>query len=1344
MKDMYIDSQSPKLWDKVSENYSDEANHSEIALAREIEQLLLELGIGPGSSLLEAGCGSGHLSGYLASKGFRTTLLDFSKVALEKAEKYYANNDLKGDFINADMRNLSAGLVNSCDVVWNSGVLEHFGAWDVIDALKKMGQVARQYVVVLVPNAKSIPYLLFRQQAMENNEWEWGKELLRDSLGHLAEAAGLEFIEEKYIGKGFTLDQFNYIDSKIGQQYQNINRQNLVSNDQNYLIALIARPKKESPLLNYEKILENVIKIESFVENSTYHFDFYAVTSRLEKNDILNQALNSQIKDKDNQLLDLKEQIENSNDEIEGLKDNIQNRNNEIEGLKGKIQNRNNEIEGLKDNIQNRNNEIEGLKDNIQNRNNEIEGLKDNIQNRNNEIEGLKDNIQDRNNEIEGLKGKIQNRNNEAEGLKDNIQDRNNEIEGLKDNIQDRNNEIEGLKGKIQNRNNEIEGLKAILNQRESSLSWRFSQFYGKYFSLESSVTKTISAILNRIMNHNSSMDGPGHSRIDEEDELQNENIPDKIRSDRSLQVIEEINEPEIKGVCFGEKKNKVSIVLPVYNQADLLEEAIKSVLAQTYQNFELIIVNDGSTDNIKPILDKYAECPRILILTQENQKLPKALTNGFSYATGEFHTWTSADNIMLPQQLEEQVRFLQENLDADMVYCNYEAIDDRGVPLTGSDFRVHNQKVKGSSIIHLPGSTEKLNVVKDNFIGACFMYRATVSKVIGEYDPNSFGCEDYDYWMRINNLFKIRHLGKKDALYKYRVHDNTISAKAEIFDIHNKVEKLMEYETQRKDFYDEIFDIVFLDESPSFEIARKYYQTYHNAGQLDVLNEIKDQRAAKKCILFSNNTEMGPLFKSLDQKEDIFKIIVVEAEINENTVDTEVFEFSDWIITLNERSFNLLHNTYPEKVMLIPSFNEHSLELILKLANCRTFYRLTRPDEKRIPPQVYLNRKLNVLIETRSLDKGGLEQVIFDLATNLNKDLFNVFILCIEKTGHIADKCKKNNIPVFLINGDETKYERIITEYHIDMINPHYSNFGVHIASKSGIPVIPVIHNNYVWLEPAELTEFREVDDNINKYIAVSKNVSRYSRHHFGISAKKIEVLPNGLNLKRYNGLPGHTLKNRMDFGIDEDNYVFLHVAACQGAKGHNLLISAMKDLVVKYPDMKVISVGHTLDFNYCNKFKERIKNEGLEKHILSTGFVSEHDLIDLYRLSDAFLLPSLFEGWSISMMEAMYFGLPLILTDVGASRDVIKDNDIGIIVPNSYGDIVNLNSSNLNRYYSEEDPENTDHLKSAMIDLYENKEEWKMRGKKGTDKIESYYNMDNIMKKYEDLFAMVYKRPQ
>ena len=244
-----------------------------------------------------------------------------------------------------------------------------------------------------------------------------------------------------------------------------------------------------------------------------------------------------------------------------------------------------------------------------------------------------------------------------------------------------------------------------------------------------------------------------------------------------------------------------VSVVLPVYNQASLLRASIESVLAQTHPHVELLVINDGSTDGVETVLDDYVAHPKVRVLTQANQTLPKALSNAFEFAAGEFWTWTSADNLMHPDQVARMVAFMRERPDVAMVYADYMAIDDRGEPLTDPSFRPHNRRTPTSPDIHLPRSTEHLNGVQDNFIGPCFMYRATVGRLIGEYAPE-LGVEDYDYWMRVNSQFAIVHLGTDELLYRYRVHDNTLNARAAQLQIFDRIERLMTHERERTAFY--------------------------------------------------------------------------------------------------------------------------------------------------------------------------------------------------------------------------------------------------------------------------------------------------------------------------------------------------------------------------------------------------------------------------------------------------------------------------------------------------------------------------------------------------------------
>ncbi|MRS04737.1 glycosyltransferase, partial [bacterium] len=147
-----------------------------------------------------------------------------------------------------------------------------------------------------------------------------------------------------------------------------------------------------------------------------------------------------------------------------------------------------------------------------------------------------------------------------------------------------------------------------------------------------------------------------------------------------------------------------VSIVLPVHNGERYVETAIQSVLDQTYPHFELIVVDDGSTDGTPSIVDSLVQKDqRITVLHQSNLKLPGALNAGFAAAHGEFFTWTSDDNLLLPEFLEKMVVCLQRHPDWHMIYANMDLIEETGAPLKKSGWYEGYQFPHSSEHIHLP-----------------------------------------------------------------------------------------------------------------------------------------------------------------------------------------------------------------------------------------------------------------------------------------------------------------------------------------------------------------------------------------------------------------------------------------------------------------------------------------------------------------------------------------------------------------------------------------------------------------------------------------------------------------
>ena len=242
--------------------------------------------------------------------------------------------------------------------------------------------------------------------------------------------------------------------------------------------------------------------------------------------------------------------------------------------------------------------------------------------------------------------------------------------------------------------------------------------------------------------------------------------------------------------------ESMISVVLPVFNGEMYLKEGVDSVLAQTYPNLELIIVDDGSTDRSGEIVDSYLnEDDRVKVIHQKNMKLPSALNNGFDIARVNIIHGRAPIIGCSPIVL----RFLQPSwnvTEPDMVFGNMRLIDENGDILRGKGW-YELPPLSGNVI--LPDSVENLNTVANNTIGAAFLYRAGAAAVLQPY--NRFTLEDYDYFMRMNSLFSIKHI-----LYKNRfmsiVCTLNLSSHDEEIGITSSRPELMAFDKFRRDFY--------------------------------------------------------------------------------------------------------------------------------------------------------------------------------------------------------------------------------------------------------------------------------------------------------------------------------------------------------------------------------------------------------------------------------------------------------------------------------------------------------------------------------------------------------------
>ncbi len=207
-----------------------------------------------------------------------------------------------------------------------------------------------------------------------------------------------------------------------------------------------------------------------------------------------------------------------------------------------------------------------------------------------------------------------------------------------------------------------------------------------------------------------------------------------------------------------------VSVLMPTYNQAGFLSESVESVIAQTYPHWELVVVDDGSTDDTPRILaDFAARDPRVKPSRQPNGGVARALNAGLERATGDYVCWLSSDDLWASGKLERQLAVFARDPDLALVYSEYEIIDE------------HGQFLRNIPGVQFHGDEALVQLIRQNHINGCsVMIPRGVFKEVGPFDPDCKYAQDYDMWLRIVAGRRIRLA--PGSLVKMRVHASQMS----------------------------------------------------------------------------------------------------------------------------------------------------------------------------------------------------------------------------------------------------------------------------------------------------------------------------------------------------------------------------------------------------------------------------------------------------------------------------------------------------------------------------------------------------------------------------------------
>lgn len=204
-----------------------------------------------------------------------------------------------------------------------------------------------------------------------------------------------------------------------------------------------------------------------------------------------------------------------------------------------------------------------------------------------------------------------------------------------------------------------------------------------------------------------------------------------------------------------------VSVIIPTYNRADFLKEAVDSVLTQTFHDVELIVVDDGSTDHTRQLLQSYGQ--QLRSVTQENRGVSSARNIGIHASTGEYIALLDSDDLWLPNKLEQQVTVMEQQ--PDLQLCHTEEIWIR------RGKRVNPKKKHQKHGGYIFPYCLPLCVISPSSV----MMRRTLFEEVGMFDEALPACEDYDLWLRITKTYPV-HFIETPLLVKRGGHADQLS----------------------------------------------------------------------------------------------------------------------------------------------------------------------------------------------------------------------------------------------------------------------------------------------------------------------------------------------------------------------------------------------------------------------------------------------------------------------------------------------------------------------------------------------------------------------------------------
>ncbi len=363
--------------------------------------------------------------------------------------------------------------------------------------------------------------------------------------------------------------------------------------------------------------------------------------------------------------------------------------------------------------------------------------------------------------------------------------------------------------------------------------------------------------------------------------------------------------------------------------------------------------------------------------------------------------------------------------------------------------------------------------------------------------------------------------------------------------------------------------------------------------------------------------------------------------------------------------------------------------------------------------------RRIKIMQITHDLAIGGLQQVVVNICRFIDKDLFDVSVLCLRDLGEFVPEVEAMGIKVILIPQRETtdylsflKVAKVLRSEKTDVIHTHNTHpfvDGTVGALLSGVKTI--VHTDHARDFPDKLRYmFSEwlMSQFAYKVVGVSEHTSENLMRYEKISPRKIMSIPNGIDGSRFR-IALDRRKKRKELGIEGDGFIIGLGVRLTQQKGITHLLDAMKTVVKRHPGTTLVIAGNG---PLKADLERKAASLGIGGSVMFLG--PRLDIPELLNLFDLYVLPSLWEGLPMVLLEAMAAGCPIVCTDVGGVSAAVTHEHNGLLVR----------------------PADPDALSSAIISLLSDEEKRARFAANGLKRFQESFSADIMTRKYERIY--------